>query len=281
MIVVTGAEGQLGTAFRSLLSDATFLTRSELDLTATDSIRPSLEALDPDLIINCAAYTAVDRAESEEELAYLVNALAVREMGWMCADFSIPLVTFSTDYVFDGTSRVPYLESDAVCPINAYGRTKAAGERFVEETHPDALIIRTAWLISGTHDNFVASVLRLAPERELSVVDDQVGCPTIVDDLARASLEAVEAGASGLLHLCNAGTASWFELARVALESAGLDPDRVAPISSEDYETEAKRPAYSVLGSERREALGIDRLPAWQESLGSIVRQLTDASTGT
>ncbi|MDH3500431.1 MAG: sugar nucleotide-binding protein, partial [Acidimicrobiia bacterium] len=131
MIVVTGAAGQLGTAFRSLLPDATFLTRDDLDLADTESIRPTLEPLDPELIINCGAYTAVDRAEVEEQLAWRINAAALREMGWMCADYAIPLVTFSTDYVFGGMAERPYVESDPTAPINAYGRTKAAGEKFV------------------------------------------------------------------------------------------------------------------------------------------------------
>ena len=275
MIVVTGAGGQLGTAFRSLVPDARYLTREDLDLADTESIRPTLEALDPELIINCAAYTAVDRAEEEEDLAYQINAIALRELGWMCADFAIPLVTFSTDYVFGGRSDRPFVESDPVDPINAYGRTKAAGEQYVRETHPDALIVRTSWVISGTHNNFVATMLRLGRERELTVVNDQLGRPTIADDLAAATLAAVDAGATGPLHLTNEGETTWYELARAALELADLDPERIQPIATADYPTPAARPAYSVLGSERTASLGLEPLPSWRSSLPAVVARLT------
>ena len=274
MIVVTGAGGQLGRAFMDILDDAHGLTHNDLDLADVGSIRPALEDLDPELIINCAAYTAVDRAEEEEELAYSVNALAVREMGWMCADFAIPMVTFSTDYVFDGENDRPWVESDPIEPINAYGRTKAAGERFLAETHPDGLVVRTSWLVSGTHPNFVATMIRLGRERELSVVDDQLGCPTVASDLAKATMAAVTAGASGILHLANAGATTWYRLARESLELAGLDPERVQPTTTDQYPTPAPRPAYSVLGSERVADLGIEVLPDWRESLPAVVEQL-------
>lgn len=276
MIVVTGGGGQLGTAFRRLLPDATFLTRPELDLADTDAIRPTLEALDPEMVINCAAYTAVDRAEQEQELAHRINAEAVREMGWLCADVAIPFVTYSTDYVFAGVGDRPWVESDPVDPINAYGRSKAAGEVFALQTHPDALVIRTSWVISGTHRNFVATMLRLAAEREVTVVDDQVGCPTIADDLAVATLAALAAGAGGLLHLANQGATTWFELARTAVEIAGLDTERIRPCSTAEYPTPARRPAYSVLGSERLADFGLDPLPRWQDSLPAVVKSLME-----
>jgi dTDP-4-dehydrorhamnose reductase len=274
VIVVTGADGQLGTAMRRLVPDATFLGRADLDMADTGSIRPTLEALDPELLINCAAYTAVDRAEDEEDLATLVNADAVREMGWMCADHAVPFVTYSSDYVFGGTSQRPWVESDPLDPINAYGRSKALGERYALQTHPDALVIRTSWVISGTHRNFVTTMLRLAADREVAVVDDQHGCPTIADDLAGATLAAVQAGVTGVLHLANQGATTWFELARASVELAGIDPERIQPCATADYPSPARRPAYSVLGSERREELGLDALAHWRDSLPAVVDSL-------
>lgn len=271
MIVVTGGDGQLGTAFRRLLPDARFLGRADLDLAEPRSVRAVLEEADPELLINCAAYTAVDRAEDEEELATAVNADAVREMGWMCADLAIPFVTFSTDYVFGGESDRPWVESDPTDPINAYGRSKALGERYALETHPDALVVRTSWLVSGSHANFVATMLRLVAERTVTVVDDQIGLPTVADDLAAASLAAIRVGVTGVLHLANQGPASWYELARGAVEMAGLDPERIRPCSTAEYPTPARRPAFSVLGSERLESLGLTALPPWRESLPAVV----------
>lgn len=274
MIVVTGGDGQLGTAFRSLLPEATFLTRADLDLSDTRSVRPTLEALDPELVINCAAFTAVDLAEEQHDLARLVNANAVGEMGWMCADHAIPFVTFSTDYVFGGVSERPWVESDQIAPINAYGATKADGEAAALQTHPDALVIRTSWLISGTHRNFVSTILGLAAKQELTVVDDQEGSPTIAGDLAIATLQALDVGATGLLHLVNHGSATWFDLAKAAIELADLDSDRLEPCTTAEYPTAARRPAYSVLGSERAEDLGVASLPDWRESLPGVVEAL-------
>jgi dTDP-4-dehydrorhamnose reductase len=271
MILVTGANGQVGTAFRWLLPDATFLTRSQLDLCDVAAIGPTLEAVAPDAIINCAAYTAVDRAEDDEETARLVNAVAVGAMAAYAASAAIPFVTYSTDYVFDGTARRPYLESSPTAPINAYGRSKLEGEELALENHPGSLVIRTSWVISGTHPNFVGTMIDRARTQNLRVVDDQVGSPTVADDLARATVQALERRVSGILHLTNEGATTWYGLARRSLELADLDPDRVEPCSTDAYPTPAPRPAYSVLESERRRAFDIPALPPWQESLVGVV----------
>ena len=276
MIVVTGANGQVGTAFRSLLPQATFFTRSELDLSDIAAIRPALEAVEPDTIINCAAYTAVDRAEEDEHTARLVNAVAVGEMARSAAALQIPLVTYSTDYVFDGTERRPYVESSPTAPINAYGRTKLEGEELALARHPRSLIVRSSWVISGTHPNFVGTMLDRGRRQVLKVVDDQVGSPTIADDLAAATLVALDRAATGILHLTNAGETTWYRLARRSLEIAGLDAERIRPCTTDDFPTEAVRPAYSVLGSERREAVRVPPLPAWQASLPRVVRGQLD-----
>ncbi|MGH9051847.1 MAG: dTDP-4-dehydrorhamnose reductase [Acidimicrobiia bacterium] len=275
MILLLGASGQLGTACRRLLgAQAVPLTRRELDFSDPTAIRPALAGYQPEAIINCAAYTAVDRAEDEEELAHRVNALAVGELAGWAAERQVPLVTFSTDYVFDGESDRPYVESDTPHPLNAYGRTKLAGERLARAAWLETLVIRSSWIISGTHPNFVATILRKAREGPVRVVDDQQGIPTVAADLAAAGLQALRKGVSGLLHLTNQGPTTWFGLARKAVELAGLDPELVQPCSSDEYPTQARRPAYSVLGSERRDQLALEGLPAWEESLPGLVEEL-------
>ena len=275
-MLVTGGSGQLGTAIRALLPDADAPGRDRLDLADPGSVAEYLRRTSPAAIVNCAAYTAVDRAEDEEELATIVNGTSVGVMADYAAEVDIPFVTFSTDYVFAGTATEPYVESSEVDPVNAYGRSKLAGERLALH-HGRSLVIRTSWVISATHPNFVATMLRLAPQRELRVVSDQVGCPTSVHDLAPAALAALDAGASGLLHLTNEGVTTWFELARSAIELAGLDGPGIEPIPTADYPTPAARPAFSVLGSERRASLGLTALPSWRDSLPSIVHGLLES----
>jgi dTDP-4-dehydrorhamnose reductase len=263
----------LGTAFvRLLRDDAIPITRSDLDLLDTSSIGPVLDDLGPDAVVNCAAYTQVDKAESEEDLATHINGDAVGVMADWAEVNHVPFLTFSTDYVFRGDSSSPYLESSPTDPINAYGRSKLEGERLAM-TH-GGLVVRTSWVISGSHPNFVATMVRLAAQRELRVVDDQRGCPTVCADLAVASLQALRSGLRGMLHITNAGPTTWFELARAAAMEAGLDPEMISPCSTAEYPTEAARPAFSVLGSERLEASGIARPPHWRESLPQVVAEI-------
>lgn len=276
-VVVTGSAGQLGTSFRRALPQATFLTRADLDLadaTPTE-MRRMLEDVHPTAVINCAAYTSVDRAEDEAELATKVNAQAVRWLAEVTADMNVPFVSYSSDYVFSGNATEPYLESSPTSPVNAYGRSKELGERLALEANPRSLIIRTSWLISGTHRNFVAVILERAMQGRVRVVDDQRGCPTVAGDLAAATLQALSSGAAGLLHVTNSGEATWFHLASEAVRLAGLDPTAVEPCTSDDFPTRARRPSYSVLGSERRDELGLPELPDWRDSLVDVVAQLT------
>jgi dTDP-4-dehydrorhamnose reductase len=236
-----------------------------------------LADVNPSAIINCAGYTAVDRAEDEEPLADQINGDAVGLLAAYAAGRKLPFVTFSTDYVFAGSGIAPYVESDHTDPINAYGRSKRRGETLAL-AYSAALVIRTSWVISGTHPNFIATMLRLAETRDsFQVVDDQWGCPTITDDLATATVQALDKGATGLLHLANQGPTTWFRLARQAVELAGLDASKVTACTTADYPLPAPRPAYSVLGSERREAFGIDPLPPWEESLPAVVTELRSA----
>ncbi len=276
MIVVTGVSGQLGSAFRRRLGDrARYLDEGGLDLTNVAAIRPTIEELSPALVINCAAYTAVDDAEEDEATARVVNATAVGELADVTKDIGARLVTFSTDYVFDGTSERPYVESDEPTPINAYGRTKLEGEQLALGASPQTLVIRTSWLLSGTHPNFAATMLRLIAAGPVQVVDDQRGHPTFVDDLVAATLDALEAGATGVLHLANQGTTTWYGLAREIADLAGLDAGRVQPVGTDAFPRPAPRPANSVLDSVRFDELELAPLPDYHESLDQAVAQLS------
>jgi dTDP-4-dehydrorhamnose reductase len=278
MILVTGVTGQLGTAFRRSLGDqAHFVDRSQLDLSVPGAASEIIHGLRPSVVINCAAYTAVDEAEANEPLATAINGAAVGDMAEACAKVGARFVTYSTDYVFDGTKATAYLESDATAPINAYGRSKLAGEILALEANAKSLIVRTSWVMSGTHRNFAAVMLDLIAKGDVSVIDDQMGHPTLVNDLVVATLEGIDAGASGVLHLANAGVATWYELARTIASMGDLDPERVKPCSSAEYETAAARPLNSVLDSERLDESGIAPLPNFHASLAEVVAELQSA----
>ena len=275
MIAVLGADGQLGSAFMRLLGyGATPVTRTELDLTDPRALNPWLADHDPELVINCAAYTAVDAAEKDEETARAVNALAVGALAGAAVVHGFRFITFSTDYVFDGSKPTGYFESDATNPLSVYGLTKLEGEELALLANPESLIVRTSWLLSGTHPNFAAKMIDLIEKGHVNVVTDQRGRPTVVDDLAAATLAGFEAGATGILHLANSGETTWYELAREVAELAGLDPNRVAPCTTADYPRPAARPANSILDSERFADLGIEPLPSYQDSLASVVHDL-------
>lgn len=279
MIVITGPTGQLGTAFGRLLGDREVrnLSEDELDFQNLDAIPAALAAIGPSIVINCAAYTAVDAAEEDEETARIVNATAVGVLAKASADLGARFVTFSTDYVFDGTKAGGYVESDATHPMSAYGRTKLEGEQLAVANHPGALIVRTSWLLSGTHANFASTMIKLIGKGPVKVVDDQRGRPTLADDLARVTLDAIDRKASGVVHLANEGVTTWFGLAREIAAIAGLDPERVTPCTTAEFPRPAPRPADSVLDSERIEALGIGPMPPYQPGLESAVERLLDS----
>ncbi len=276
MIVVTGASGQLGTAFRQLLNgqDVRYLDEDELDFENLEEIPQVLAAINPSLVINCAAYTAVDAAEENERLARIVNATAVGELARASADIGAQFVTFSTDYVFDGTKVGGYLESDPTNPVSVYGRTKAEGERLAQAAHPGSLIVRTSWLLSGTHANFASTMIKLINRGPVKVVDDQRGRPTLANDLARVTLDAVDHGATGVVHLANEGPTTWYGLARDIATIASLDVERVTPCSTDEFPRPAPRPANSVLDSERVPGLGIEPMPHYRHGLEAAVESL-------
>lgn len=271
-MLITGSEGQLGTAFKALFPDAIAVDQPDLDLTIDDEVVSFVHRMRPSLVINCAAWTAVDVAENAEEKATKINGDAVALLAELSADIGARFVTFSTDYVFSGMSATPYVESDKTDPLNAYGRSKLVGEVEAMRLNPGSLVIRTAWLLSGTHDNFVATMLRLAAGgAPLRVVSDQVGSPTSVDDLASLTLRLLAVEANGIVHATNVGTTSWYGLAEFALAAAGLDDAELAPCATDEYPTEAKRPSYSVLMSERLATWGVNPMRAWEEAVVDIV----------
>lgn len=273
MIALLGASGQLGSAFVGLLGDTCLpVTRNELDLVNTSTITPWIAAHRPELVINCAAYTDVDAAESDMGTAMAVNAIAVGELSAACRDIGAGFVTFSTDYVFDGSKEGPYVESDAPHPLNAYGTTKLEGERSALAANPSALVVRTSWLFSSSHPNFVTTILNLLTIGEVSVVDDQKGRPTFVDDLAERTLRLLETGASGVLHLTNRGETSRWNLAREIAVLADFDPDLVQAVSSSEASRPARRPHNSVLDSERLGELRLPELADYHRALEETVR---------
>jgi dTDP-4-dehydrorhamnose reductase len=271
--LVLGATGQVGAAFARLLA-ATPVDRARMDLatSTTAEIRQLIDHIRPSAVINCAAYTAVDDAEGDETLATEINGHAVGRIAQAAAAEGLPLLTFSTDYVFDGTAHSPYLESHPPHPINAYGRSKLVGEHAAFQHHPAPLVVRTSWVVSSTHRNFVTAILeRVSRGTPVRVVDDQTGCPTVAEDLAVAAWAALTAGTTGLLHLTNREPTTWFQLARAAVTAAGMDVELVTPCTTADYPTRAPRPPYSVLGTEVAGLRGLAPLPAWRDSIGGVV----------
>lgn len=256
-ILITGAGGQLGAALAEVFPGADARTRAELDVTRPLEVSPR-----PELVFHAAAWTDVDGAETDEEGAFAVNALGTRNV----VALGVPVVYFSTDYVFDGRKRTPYVESDEPRPLSAYGRSKLAGEREVR----DGWIIRTSWLFGWTGHNFVRAMLRLGAEQEeVRVVDDQHGCPTYAGHLAEATRRLIEFP-YGTYHVVANGECTWAELARAIFEEAGLRC-RVVPITTAELGRPAPRPAYSVLRSEKR---ATPRLPHWREGLRACLERL-------
>lgn len=283
-ILVFGRVGQLGTALAQLLGplhETVFLDQPEIDLSEPDSVVAHVHEHAPDLVVNAAAYTAVDKAETEPDLADAINARAPGAMALACAGAKIPLVHYSTDYVFDGSASVPYRESAPVNPQSVYGRGKLAGEQAVAQATDQYVILRTAWLYSHVGHNFLKTMLRLAAEgKPVRVVGDQIGSPTYAWDLAQASVAVVEALAQGrddvygIFHATNAGVTSWHGFAERIFDLAGYDDVELVDISTDEYPTPAPRPAYSVLCCERlREAFGVT-LPQWPDALARCIARL-------
>ena len=283
-ILVFGRVGQLGSALAELLPShhvVTFLDQPDVDLAKPETLPDLVRQIEPELVINAAAYTAVDKAESEPQLAELINAHAPRVMAKTCQTLGIPLIHYSTDYVFDGTASTPYTEEVPVAPKSVYGRTKLAGEEGVAKETDQHIILRTAWLYSHIGHNFLKTMLRVASEgKPLRVVDDQMGSPTFAWDLGMASVALVDALESGrddvygIFHATNAGVTSWHGFAQKIFELAKADQVDLTPIPTESYPTPAPRPAYSVLDSGRLNRVVGVKMPDWQDALTRCVARL-------
>lgn len=276
-IVVTGANGQLGRSIHRLSVehrelDFIFTDIDSLDIGNRDAVLAFAETHPVDFIVNCAAYTAVDKAEEEEEQCRKINTDAVAYLGEAAQHIGARILHVSTDYVFGGDSYMPYQENDSVSPTSVYGRTKLAGEKALSAVCPDAIIVRTAWLYSEYGHNFMKTMLRLGAERpEIRVVNDQIGSPTYAGDLAEAILSLLEKERqgeqnSGIYHYTNEGVCSWYDFAHSIIRIAGL-PAKVIPIPTREYPTAAKRPAYSVLSKEKIKREYHWVIPHWEDSL--------------
>jgi dTDP-4-dehydrorhamnose reductase len=279
-IAVTGAGGQLGRELTRSVPDRGHvvipLTLGDCDITDPRSVRAALERTTPDVIVNCAGWTAVDAAEEHRSEAELVNARGPAVLAGACAELGARLCQLSTDFVFDGTATMPIDETAPPHPISAYGASKLAGEEAVRDALPDGhVIVRTSWLYGSDGPNFVLTILRLARERgALRVVADQIGSPTWTGHLAPAILRLLELGAGGTFHLTNSGETSWRGFAVAIMAGAGLDVP-VEAITTNEYPTPARRPPYSVLDNRRWRELGETPLPEWRDGLASYLRGLS------
>lgn len=275
-ILITGANGQLGRSLRRLggVSPHNYLFTdvAELDITDAAAVLRTVEERRIDVIVNCAAYTDVERAEEDEPTAELLNHKAAGNLAAAAKATGATLFHVSTDYVFDGTAHLPYTEDAPTAPLGVYGRTKLAGERAVAESGCKYLTFRTAWLYSEYGNNFLKTMLRLTAEKErLNVVFDQAGTPTYAGDLAMTIFSIVEggyfAGNEGLYHFSNEGVASWYDFAAEIAAAAGHDKCRIRPCRTAEFPTKAARPAYSVLDKSKiKETFGLE-IPHWRESM--------------
>ena len=284
-ILITGGNGQLGSELRLLSKVYTqfewvFTDYQELDLTDVEHLAEKITLINPQIIINCAAHTAVDKAESEIELSDVLNHQAVAVMASWSSENTCEFIHISTDYVFDGNSEIALTEEAPTAPINVYGRTKLAGEKACMECHPNAIIIRTSWVYSSFGNNFVKTMSRLMQERDtLNVVNDQIGSPTYAADLAQAILSIINHSnwQAGIYHFSNEGEISWFEFALAIQEIGGFEC-KINGIPSSEYPTPAKRPAYSLLDKTKIKTTFGVVVPEYKDSLKACMKLLINAN---
>ena len=280
-VLITGANGQLGNEMR-VLSEANkeytyfFTDVAELDICNEQAVMDFVKANDINVIVNCAAYTAVDKAEENVELCTKLNADAVGYLAKAAEANGAEFVQISTDYVFDGTAHIPYQETEPTCPNSVYGSTKLAGEQNALTLCSRSMVIRTAWLYSTFGNNFVKTMIRLGKEREsLGVIFDQVGTPTYARDLARAIFAAIRQGVvPGVYHFSNEGVCSWYDFTKAIHRIAGITDCKVNPLHTEEYPTPAKRPHYSVLDKTKIKNTYQIEIPYWEDSLKECISQM-------
>jgi dTDP-4-dehydrorhamnose reductase len=291
-ILLIGRSGQVTTYLQPLLGQLAELVvvgSEQLNLAEEGAVSAVLNQIEPTLVINPAAYTAVDKAEEEPDLAYAINRDAVADMADWCVNRGASLIHFSTDYVFDGAAEKPYRETDPPAPTGVYGASKLAGERAILNTDANAIILRTSWVYSNHGKNFYRTMLNLAASRdELSVVADQIGSPSYAGSLATACAEIAKqliedparaAGTSGVYHFTCGGQTSWHGFAQALFEANDITDIKVHPITTAEYPTPARRPAYSVLDNSKLEDVFGIRLPHWEQALKLCVEEVeTDDS---
>lgn len=279
-VLVTGADGQLGYDIVKRLDeleiDVIGTKRVDFDLTNKDQIRDFIKDMKFDIIIHCAAYTAVDKAEDEKELCYAVNVEGTRNIAEVAKEFNARMVYISTDYVFDGSGSEPHNENEETNPINYYGYTKEFGEQIVKTLIDKHFIVRTSWVYGINGNNFVKTMLQLAKTKdEISVVCDQIGSPTYTKDLAKFVVELIQTDNFGVYHGVNEGYCSWYEFAENIFNKSQIQM-KVIPVSSSEYQTKALRPINSRLSSENTENANIEKLPQWNDALSRFLKELLD-----
>jgi len=275
--LITGASGQLGKSLIEHLEERgafyTGLTKGDLDISSPVT-KEKIINLNPSVIVNCAAYTLVDQAESERALAAKVNVSGAKHVALAAKELGVPLIHISTDYVFSGQRNTPWKTTDKTEPVSQYGRTKLEGEKCIQDIYPEhSLILRTAWLYGPFGKNFAKTILKkaLSTKDELRVVDDQIGQPTSTLDLARQTYEAVTNGVpAGVYHATNSGEATWYEFAQEILSLSGEPTSRIRPIQSSEYQTPAKRPSYSVLDHAEWQNTTVPAMDNWKLALERV-----------
>ncbi|RBW68880.1 dTDP-4-dehydrorhamnose reductase [Bacillus taeanensis] len=280
-IVVTGANGQLGVDMVSRLKVEEYevygFGRAELDITNQDQVNQKVKEIQPDIIIHCAAYTAVDLAETEVDQAFLVNGIGTRNIAVAAEKVNAKLVYVSTDYVFNGQGETPYTEFDVTSPLGVYGKSKLAGEQFVREHHSKFFIVRTSWVFGKHGNNFVKTMLKLVQDRDtLSVVHDQVGCPTYTVDLAECISNLVKTERYGTYHVSNSGSCSWYEFAKEIFSQSNIKVD-VQPVTTEEFPRPAPRPKYSIFEHSALRLNDFPPMPDWKKALGEFLQHLDDS----
>jgi len=275
--LVTGAKGQLGFDVIKILEKKNIqylgIDVDVLDITDELKVKQIISEYKPDVIVHCAAYTAVDKAEDEKEICYSINVLGTKFLAEVCKDINAKMVYISTDYVFDGKKERPYEIADKPDPINFYGKTKYEGELEVQKSLEKYFIVRVSWLFGVNGNNFVKTMLRFGKDRdEISVVADQIGSPTYTNDLAEFIVELIHTDKYGIYHATNEGYCSWYEFASEIFRLAGLNI-KVKPISTDDYPTKAKRPKNSRLKKESFADMQYSRLPSWKEALVRFLKE--------
>jgi len=277
-VLVTGVKGQLGYDVVNELEkrglEAFGVDIQEMDITDADSVDQVIGEASPDAVIHCAAYTAVDAAEDNEELCRKVNADGTQNIANMCKKLDIPMIYISTDYVFDGQGERPWLPDDERAPLNVYGQTKYEGELAVQNTLEKYFIVRIAWVFGVNGKNFIKTMLNLGRTRDrLTVVNDQFGSPTYTYDLAKLLVDMIQTDKYGIYHATNEGICTWYEFACEIFKQAGIQVE-VAPVTADQYPAKAKRPSNSRMSKDKLEENGFKRLPSWQDALGRYLKEI-------